>query len=1098
MTSTITTAIGSTELSYWQISKKVLYSGNRMLATQTYGEMSQKDLQNPSVRLIFALAGIRCEDLDLATANGFPKSHFFSWLATHRLGIALTRHFTSFIQQLILKKTIRSAFLIKITFATIQLLTAKMSAPHIFFNIYRSMWTEHQLCLVYSLAALARSYNKKDPDSCRFLWFTGFACGLNGFSDFGSYIAKEGLERIESHKDKKFYPYWKHEALCLTATVTFYAGDTDSAIQLHEEATETFISSCPDFRFSEAYNQAIKMRVAHQIDDQDMLTSTITSLKNILGDRYDLRFALRASSYEAVYHYMNHSRSAAMKSLILADSLADKTPSGLEYYYYLINKSRIFYLENQIDLAIEYIQKAITGIESTSSFGFHVMEGYFQLFRYIISSQYLPTLSPKSRTNRQQTLMHCQARLIQLVKHSEVFAQKLDIYNNFMEATLVASVDDIRHLLTEFEKDIGIHGYDLIQFLNSRFTEAGEGSLVKESINSESISIHRLRIVRQFSSYLESMQSPSLKADQIYTTFYDFLSKLIPCEKVATTSNRLGKAYTDGINILGQKNESIISFEFNFEPEQQIVVVSSPITDLLFQRDLLESLAVLKEVADAAIRQIIMQAEREKLLKAEAIANTTQMLAHDVRKPFAMLQGTLDLIVREEDHSQIKNIAQRAIPEIQSTINSVNGMIDDVMEVGSKSDISKEPTSIRQLIAKSLKENLRYSKANITFSYDLQLQNKLSVAPQKMVRVFSNIVGNAIEAMDRQGHIKICSRAAEKGFATICISNSGPPISQDIAENLFDIFFTSNKKTGTGLGLAIAKKIVEDHQGVIGCNSPKDSNVEFWFTIPISDMPEDSTEPLPSSVMDLNNLASRYTGQSQSQKSLANPEKGSLKSNYLENKKIVLIDDNKTFQDTWKGLIDNGSFISFDTPEEFISGFLIEPDRLVEADAIVIDNNFSPLSQKSGFDLARVINKLNITTPLVLSTSELFSECEIQGIFQYQIAKNPKQGIRELDHFLTTLAKPQKSSNTGDKIDLTKNKLRHDLLNKLIELEILGTNIIEGQATNKVEEKIRRIISTLHPHIEQKYLKSLGQSITSPESFNEQIINLKINVSQEM
>lgn len=106
----------------------------------------------------------------------------------------------------------------------------------------------------------------------------------------------------------------------------------------------------------------------------------------------------------------------------------------------------------------------------------------------------------------------------------------------------------------------------------------------------------------------------------------------------------------------------------------------------------------------------------------------------------------------------------------------------------------------------------------------------------KIVRVLSNILSNASEAMNRKGKIWIHSKdvvVKNTPFVELCVGNNGSYIEPENIQNLFEAFYTKNKSGGTGLGLAIAKKIIQSHGGNIRCESSKDLGVEFYFTLPI-------------------------------------------------------------------------------------------------------------------------------------------------------------------------------------------------------------------------------------------------------------------------
>ncbi len=88
----------------------------------------------------------------------------------------------------------------------------------------------------------------------------------------------------------------------------------------------------------------------------------------------------------------------------------------------------------------------------------------------------------------------------------------------------------------------------------------------------------------------------------------------------------------------------------------------------------------------------------------------------------------------------------------------------------------------------------------------------------------SNLVNNSVHALEGQGEINIIVSADSK-FVTIQVKDSGPGISDENLEKIFEPMFTT-KKTGTGLGLVICKSIVEQHGGTLTV-----SNKPTTFTI---------------------------------------------------------------------------------------------------------------------------------------------------------------------------------------------------------------------------------------------------------------------------
>jgi len=243
-----------------------------------------------------------------------------------------------------------------------------------------------------------------------------------------------------------------------------------------------------------------------------------------------------------------------------------------------------------------------------------------------------------------------------------------------------------------------------------------------------------------------------------------------------------------------------------------------------------------KKVAETHAKELELQ-------KVTAIARTTQSLAHDVRKPYTMIKMLIEAVFSEDDPVEAKHILQTFLPEVEQAIVSVDSMVHDVMEISSASKLQLEPTNPETLIEVNLNDTLRfYPDADVFIQYDFGHSHKVTVDTLKIGRVFSNIIGNAVQAMKQRGTLWFKTKEIDEDgttFLQLCIGNSGSYISAEHLPKLFDAFFTSGKQGGTGLGLAIAHKIVVAHGGRIWCESRHteqnpNGQVEFYFTLPMS------------------------------------------------------------------------------------------------------------------------------------------------------------------------------------------------------------------------------------------------------------------------
>ena len=80
-------------------------------------------------------------------------------------------------------------------------------------------------------------------------------------------------------------------------------------------------------------------------------------------------------------------------------------------------------------------------------------------------------------------------------------------------------------------------------------------------------------------------------------------------------------------------------------------------------------------------------------------------------------------------------------------------------------------------------------------------------------RVWTNLIDNAVDAMDGAGTLRVATRADGDGVV-VEIADTGPGMPPEVAERAFEAFYTTKEPgKGTGLGLDIARRIVEDRHG---------------------------------------------------------------------------------------------------------------------------------------------------------------------------------------------------------------------------------------------------------------------------------------------
>ncbi len=223
-----------------------------------------------------------------------------------------------------------------------------------------------------------------------------------------------------------------------------------------------------------------------------------------------------------------------------------------------------------------------------------------------------------------------------------------------------------------------------------------------------------------------------------------------------------------------------------------------------------------------------MTAELQHTIEEERVAQKTKTelitnVSHDLRTPLTLIMGYLRLLKdknfeSEQQASEYLNIAFSKSEKLKT-------LIDDLFEytkLAHKGEfLSTEKVCLNELMEQLIEEHVTHAEQNELTIKRILPEEKLFVRldPDKMIRVFDNLITNAVKYSITPGIIKIVV-FKDKGHALICISNQGSPIPQAELERLFERFYRvdasrSSETGGSGLGLAIAKSIVDFHGGQI-------------------------------------------------------------------------------------------------------------------------------------------------------------------------------------------------------------------------------------------------------------------------------------------
>jgi signal transduction histidine kinase len=176
---------------------------------------------------------------------------------------------------------------------------------------------------------------------------------------------------------------------------------------------------------------------------------------------------------------------------------------------------------------------------------------------------------------------------------------------------------------------------------------------------------------------------------------------------------------------------------------------------------------------------------------------------------------------------------------ITKETNRASDVIRRVRALANKSDIEKAPLEINDVVG-----DVITLVQHELFSHQVSLRMELvPVLPAilgdrvQLQQVVINLVMNGIEAMqpvtDRPRELVIRSGRDEKQQVLVSVTDCGVGIAAEIADRLFNPFFTT-KSSGMGMGLSICRSIIVAHGGRLWATSNVPLGATFQFTLPVN------------------------------------------------------------------------------------------------------------------------------------------------------------------------------------------------------------------------------------------------------------------------
>jgi PAS domain S-box-containing protein len=220
------------------------------------------------------------------------------------------------------------------------------------------------------------------------------------------------------------------------------------------------------------------------------------------------------------------------------------------------------------------------------------------------------------------------------------------------------------------------------------------------------------------------------------------------------------------------------------------------------------------------------QAQLVRKEKLTVLGQLAGSIGHDLRNPLGVISNSvfyLNMKLKDKDEKVKKHLAL-----LKKEIERSDNMLSDLLDFSRVKLLNITETNVNTLIKETIEETKIPEYIDLEMDLDEKIP-QIPLDPDKMQRVFQNMIFNAIQAMSEKGKLHI-KTSSNDDFTEISFSDNGQGIIKENLKKIFEPLVTTRAK-GIGLGLAIVKNIIDSHKGKIDVKSEVGKGTTFTIKL---------------------------------------------------------------------------------------------------------------------------------------------------------------------------------------------------------------------------------------------------------------------------
>jgi two-component system sensor histidine kinase FlrB len=208
-----------------------------------------------------------------------------------------------------------------------------------------------------------------------------------------------------------------------------------------------------------------------------------------------------------------------------------------------------------------------------------------------------------------------------------------------------------------------------------------------------------------------------------------------------------------------------------------------------------------------------LEEERQHARCLHALAESSALLAHEVRNPLASMELFAGLLVEAAvGTDELRHWAKN----IQAGLRLIAATVNNVLHLRNPGPLQLRPANLADLLASTVQllEPVAHQSGVHIALQDAGRPLPLLADQSRLQQVFFNLAVNAFRAMEPGGTLTICVRPHSLSGVEVEFADQGCGIAPEDLERIFEPGF-SRSAGGSGFGLAVCRKIMDQHGGSI-------------------------------------------------------------------------------------------------------------------------------------------------------------------------------------------------------------------------------------------------------------------------------------------